>query len=126
MLGPFLFVIYINGLANQAQQSLSVYLFPDDTKISKPIFNLQNCHQLQQVIRDVVTSTEESLLKLHPDKCKYMRSCQKNSQFPDFAHTLGDTGKDIANISQETGIGIMTDDMLCFNQHMNKKDQYCE
>ncbi len=65
-----------------------VNLFTDDTKISKPIFNIQDYHQLRQDITDVVTWTEESLLKLHPDKYKYIRISQKNSQFMDFTYNL--------------------------------------
>ncbi len=121
VLRPLLFVLYINCLPDQVQQGSSVYLFADDTKIFKPIFNQENCRQLQQDITDVVTWTEESLLKLHPDKCKYMRICQKNSQCPDFTYSLGNTGKDIAKVSQEKDLGVIIDDTLSFDQHINEK-----
>ena len=35
------------------------------------------------------------LNKLHPDKCKLMRICSKNSQIPAFDYTLGSTGNNI-------------------------------
>ena len=50
-----------------------------------------------------------------------MRICQKNSQFPDFTYSVGNTGKDIAKVSQEKDLGVIIDDTLSFDQHINEK-----
>ncbi len=50
-----------------------------------------------------------------------MGICKKNSQFSNFTCTLGNTGKDIAKVSQEKYLCIIFDDILSFDQHINEK-----
>ena len=47
VLGPLLFVLYINSLRSTAQDS-EIYLFADDTKVFKCILTEEDCDQLQQ------------------------------------------------------------------------------
>ncbi len=121
VLGPLLFVLYINCLPNQIQHGSSVYLFADDTKLFKHIQTVEDCQHLQTDINHIVSWTEDSLLKLHPDKCKLMRICSKNSQIPAFDYTLGSTGNSITRVSEEKDLGVTIDDKLSFDQHINEK-----
>ena len=72
VLGPLLFVIYINDLPSVVTNS-DPYLFADDTKLFKGIFNASDCAHLQQDLDRMCEWTNTSLLKFHPDKCKQMR-----------------------------------------------------
>ena len=70
VLGPLLFVIYINDLPDKLESSS--LMFADDTKIFKDI-TLEN--DIQALQRDLVKLEEWSsiwLLKFHPDKCKVL------------------------------------------------------
>ena len=70
VLGPLLFVLYINDLPDKLESSS--LMFADDTKIFKAI-NSEN--DIQALQRDLIKLEEWSsiwLLKFHPDKCKVL------------------------------------------------------
>ncbi len=75
-------------------------------------------------INHIVSWTEDSLLKLHPDKMEnerwFMRICFKNSQILAFDYTLESTGDNITRVSEEKDLGITIDDKLSFDQHINE------
>ena len=71
VLGPIFFIIYINTLAEIVKES-GVYLFADDTKVFKAIYNEENCKDLQKDLDNMFEWTSHSLLKFHPDKCGTM------------------------------------------------------
>ena len=73
VLGPLLFVLYINDLPDNLQNESEIYLYADDTKIFRPIFNESDCLKLQGDIHLMHQWSEKWLLKFHPDKCKTMR-----------------------------------------------------
>ncbi len=54
LLGPLLFVLYINSLPNQPQHGSPTYLFADDTKLFKHIQTVENCQHLQMDINHIV------------------------------------------------------------------------
>ena len=53
VLGPLLFIIYINDLLEVANSEM--YLFADDTKLLKEVNNIQDAVQLQQDINVLET-----------------------------------------------------------------------
>ena len=71
VLGPLLFVIFINHLPKVA--SSDIYLFADDTKISRPITTEGDEQQLQRDLDKLTDWSDTWLLKFHPDKCKHMQ-----------------------------------------------------
>ena len=73
MLGPILFVLYINDLPDVIKHGSIPYLFADDTKIYHSIKCTQDCKDLQQDIKVMQVWSEKWLLCFHPDKCKCMR-----------------------------------------------------
>ena len=60
VLGPLLFVLYINCLPNQLQHCSSVHLFADDRKPFKDIQTVEDCQHLQMDINHFVSWTEDS------------------------------------------------------------------
>ena len=70
VLGLLLFVIFINDLPDVA--SSDIYLFADDTKISRPITTEGDEQQLQSDLDNLTDWSDTWLLKFHPDKCKHM------------------------------------------------------
>ena len=69
VLGPILFVIYINTLPLVAKKC-EIFLFADDTKIFKDITTVEDCQKLQNDFDNMYNWTSNSLLMFHPDKCK--------------------------------------------------------
>ena len=69
VIGPLLFVLYINGLPDLAQSD--TFLFADDIKIFRSIINTID----QDILQEDITTIECShdwMLSLHPDKCTHM------------------------------------------------------
>ena len=72
VLGPILFVIYINTLPEVVVSS-DMYLFADDVAIFRAIFDNNDTDPLQKDLNRMDEWTEESLLKFNYQKCSTMR-----------------------------------------------------
>ena len=73
ILGPLLFLIYINDLPDlctQQDPSTKTFLYADDAKIYKVINQLPDQDELQGVVNTVKNWSDEWLLRLNIDKCK--------------------------------------------------------
>ena len=64
VLGPILFVIYINDLPEVV--TCGTYLFADDTKISRQITTKEDALQLQSDINSLEKWSQKWLLTFHP------------------------------------------------------------
>lgn len=73
VLGPLLFVIYINDLGNVVENS-SIYMYADDTKLFKGIRRQEDCVALQGDLVNLENWSKTWLLKFNPQKCSFMRS----------------------------------------------------
>ena len=118
VLGPTLFVMYINSLPDVISQSSS-YLFADDTKLANGIFENSDCEALQSDLNNMVEWTEKSLLKFHPDKCVHMTIGK--SKLEERTYTLGHNGPVIRKVKEEKDIGIIFDAELKFSSHISEK-----
>ena len=72
VLGPILFVIYINTLVDKVENS-ELTLYADDLKLYKEISSEKDTHDLQKDIDNLFDWTKLSLLKFHPATCEVMR-----------------------------------------------------
>ena len=72
ILGPMLFIIYINYLPNSIMHS-DIFLFADDTKILKRIDCRLDCLLLQRDIDSFAAWCDLWQLKLNISKCVYVR-----------------------------------------------------
>jgi hypothetical protein len=118
VLGPILFVIYINTLPEVATNS-NVFLFADDTKIFKDIFTKGDCDRLQADLDNMYNWTEDSMLKFHPEKCTTMRIGK--STIEEVSYTMGPDKVALKKTKVEKDIGVHIDDKLTFDEHINAK-----
>jgi ribonucleases P/MRP protein subunit RPP40 len=72
VLGPLLFVIFINDLVKNLPDSCKCKLFADDTKLISIIKCNQDCDKLQLGLGKLVQWSNTWLLKFNNDKCKVM------------------------------------------------------
>ena len=119
VLGPILFVIYINTLPTVASVGTEIVLFADDTKAYRMINNQEDCEQLQEDIDAMFEWTENSLLKFHPDKCAQMRLGK--SKESKHTYVMGPQKQPLKNSSCEKDIGVFVDEELSFDEHIANK-----
>jgi hypothetical protein len=116
VLGPILFVIYINDLPDTVESDS--YLFADDTKI----FRISKGKDDKETLQDDLTKLEEwsdkRLFKFHPEKCKHMKISKSKNEETNSYKLLG---QDIETVTQEKDIGVIIDSELTFENHLCEK-----
>ena len=71
VLGPLLFVLYINDLPGEVQND--VRLFADDTKLFARSDTPERTESLQNDLDKLQEWSEKWLLRFHPDKCHVLK-----------------------------------------------------
>jgi len=70
ILGPLLFIIFINDLVEIGEENIKLYLFADDAKIYCHVKNLTDKDNLQRGIENLVDCTNRWQVSLNINKCK--------------------------------------------------------
>ena len=70
VLGPILFVLYINDMPSTLKSFC--YLFADDSKVVKHIENESDSLQIQEDLDELQRWSDKWLLRFHPSKCKVL------------------------------------------------------
>jgi len=70
VLGPLLFIIYINDLVDACGTDADIYLFADDAKIYKHITKLEDQALLQQTVNNFTNWTDKWLVKVNVQNVK--------------------------------------------------------
>ena len=120
LMGPLLFVLYVNDLPRCVAHSL-VYLFADDLKVFRSIRIPKDSRKLQDDIDQIYKWAEHSLLQLHPEKCITMTVGARED--PGREYTMKDGQIKLRAVDKEKDIGVTIDNQLKFREHMNDKVQ---
>jgi len=118
ILGPLLFVIYINDVPDNVKSSC--YLFADDTKLYNVIRSEDDQKQLQSDIFALCKWSSEWMLRFNVQKCKVLNIGQttfdSNYQMLDKNRTLSY----IINEETEKDLGVHFTSSLNFELHISK------
>ena len=119
VLGPILFVIYINTLIEVVKYS-DLFLFADDSKLLKIIQTEQDSSLLQYDIDSMYNWILNSLLLFHPKKCFTMHIDTKST-----GSIIQATYKMNDNILESKlelkDLGVIVDSHLIFSNHIAEK-----
>ena len=118
VLGPILFVIYINDLPETVHNILK--LFADDTKLFKQIESTEDCQDLQNDIERLEEWSDKWLLRFHPQKCKAMRVGKNHPPFTYHMKDKDGNRVDLTETSVEKDLGVHFDNKINFNDHIQK------
>ena len=104
VLGPILFLIYINDLDDSVTSN--VFKFADDTKVFRKINNDGDKQHLQNDLHRLVKWSEKWHMLFNFGKCKCLHTGYKNL---DAKYTMGDTVLGTAIKEKDLGIKISAD-----------------
>ena len=78
LLGPLLFLVYINDIPERVKSQLR--LFADDSYLYRTISGEQDTVHLQEDLDELIKWEKGWSMEFHPDKCKVLRITNKRNQ----------------------------------------------
>ena len=117
VLGPVLFVIYINDLPEMVKSN--VYLFADDTKLSHQVSTAEDAQLLQEDLNALSKWSKDWLLEFNADKCHVITF----GRLENIRHTerYKIDGEELEHVFDEKDLGVTMDYELTFAQHISLK-----
>ena len=117
VLGPVLFVVYINDLLDNV--SSGGLMFADDTKIYRQITTRDDALQLQQDITKLEDWSKLWQIRFNHDKCHVMTMGKfENIRY---AHRYTVYDIEIDHVFDEKDLGVTIDSELRFEEHIARK-----
>ena len=120
VMGPVMFVVYINDLPDCIKSCL--FLFADDTKLYREIRSPIDIGNLQIDISALEDWAKLWLLLYHPDKCVYMSVCNSGTADSAGSYTMSSVGGDaqqpLKRVRSEKDLGVTVDSALKFDNHV--------
>jgi hypothetical protein len=116
VLGPVLFVIFINDLPEVT--SCPVEMFADDTKLYSPLNNHDDQVKLQEDIHKLTEWASKWQLRFNAGKCKILHLGRSN---PEYEYKMkNEYGEEVTlgKTELEKDLGINIDPTLKFSQHI--------
>ncbi len=117
VLGPLLFVIYINDILDNI--STNGLLFADDTKIFRQISSREDALELQSDLNKLEEWVNTWLLRFNIDKCHVLTLGKLENIMYTHRYTLG--GEELEHVFEEKDLGVYVDSELSFDEHISMK-----
>ena len=110
MLGPVLFLIYINDIDDRVKSN--ILKFADDTNIFRPLVMEEDVNLLQDDLQQLQHWSKDWQMLFNADKCRSIHFGHNNS-----GHLYTMDGKALEQVTEEKDLGIMvTDNLKCGRQ----------
>ena len=119
VLGPLLFLVYINDLPDKINST--VYMYADDTKLYREIKTIEDNEKLQDDLDELKKWSDLWLLKFHPDKCFSITIGNKYEYDFEYCITVDNQTYEMSKVEEIKDIGVIIDSELKFGRHINSK-----
>lgn len=116
VLGPLLFLLYINDLPQYVSRDTSVRLFADDSALYRKIKSPEDHTILQQDILSLQQWETDWSMNFHPEKCQLIQITTKRKP-SNFIYTIHNVI--IGKIEDAKYLGININNKLSWNGHIN-------
>ena len=115
VLGPILFVCYINDMPEVADSS--VHMFANDTKIYRQITTQTDQEILQTDLKQLKEWSKKWQLRFNEEKCKVMYLGRNNHKY-EYVIASSGTNTTLGETTNERNLGVQVDPELKFDQHV--------
>ena len=115
ILGPMLFLLFINDLPDVIPSTTSTGLYADDTKLYKAITSPQDCDHLQEALSYANSWSKQSNIDFNASKCKIMTISRRKSPIEANYH-LDST--ELMRVDSEVDLGVTVTRNLSWKQHI--------
>lgn len=121
VLGPVLFILYVNDMPSQVSSNL--FLYADDAKLFRPIKCPQDEEILQNDINKLQAWSTNWLLKFHPEKCKMMQIGKRRPEESKRTYTMTSQDKitPLTWSDCEKDLGVLVDSHLTFEEEIGSR-----
>ena len=116
LLGPLLFIIFINDLPDAAIGDVFTSLYADDTKIYRNINTIDDCMSMLKTLTNMHTWTRHNNIRFNASKCKALTITRKKSPL-DFIYKLDNL--ELERVSTEKDVGVNITNSLTWNTHIH-------
>ena len=113
VLGPLLFIIYINDIDTGISSKISK--FADDTKICHRAKTEADQDVIQEDIDKLLEWSRKSQMEFHEDKCTLLHVGIRNSKFN---YTIGE--QQLTTVQEQRDLGVTVTENLKWNKHIDK------
>ena len=120
VLGPLLFLIYINDIQTNLSPGTHLRLFADDSLIYRKINTPNDQHILQRDLNALQTWETNKKMVFHPDKCQVLHITLKKYT-NNYTYTIHNTKLKPTQTAKYLGINI--DNKFNYNTHINSITQ---
>jgi hypothetical protein len=119
VLGPTLFIIYINDLPETVASKFKMYA--DDAKLYKAVSTPQDEAIFEQDIDSLQDWSRDWLLKFHPEKCAMVRIGTKPAKCATYSMKKGDSSTDLEWVASQKDLGVIVDGKLSFSEEIGHR-----
>ncbi len=113
VLGPILFLIYINDIDIGINSPISK--FADDTKIGRPVTDNKDRQNLQNDLDTISKWSEKWQMPFNTSKCQLLQIGSANKKY-----TYKMKGNNIESVTQTRDLGVIISNNLKFSQQCNE------
>ena len=127
ILGPLLFIMFIDDISEGISPGTQLSLYADDTKIWRQIVTESDVLRLQKDIEYLHDWSLSNKMRFHPDKCKVLSVTSKISDtisllsvlpFYNFVYSMG--GISLDYVDQEKDLGVIVTSNLDWKDQCSK------
>jgi hypothetical protein len=116
VLGPLLFIIYINDLSYDFSKNVTPKLFADDAKLYTVVKTQGDVDDLQESINKLSNWATNWQLKIAFDKCNVIDFATKAASGSNFTNNID--GKLLPRVAEVKDLGVIFDPRLKFSAHV--------
>ena len=117
VLGPTLFLLYINDLPNYLQNNSSVRLSADDCVLYRNINKEEDAMALQEDLEALQSWERDWLMEFHPNKCQVLHITTKTKPLK---HQYNIHGHILEEAESAKYLGVNIHHKLSWNTHINQ------